>query len=501
MSMIEESEINYIKNYNLFQNSVFIIGAGPAGILNTKYISQNNNVLCVDGKSSFGGLWKFEDLNEFNHPSIHTDAFYNSYGHLQSSLYEDLQCNGCKVDMCFKGQSYSREYQEFIQSEQFYEYMQTYVKKNNIQRFMAFNTFVQSVRLTKNLTQEEKATLNFEPTKRFVIELVQSNDFNLNKRFLQADYVIVCTGHYSVPNYPTIPDQQIFSGDIIHAHNFRKIKISQYANHHLVIYGAALSSQDIVLILLRKSGNLRPSKITVIGEKSLIEPCQKSEAYSSEIAEGRLVYKSGYIAKYNSSNSLVLSSGETIENVDFVLYATGYQYSYPFLEKNKNIDNLIEFYNARKNSLGPLYRRMFAVNEPNLIFIGTVQTVYQLQACLERQAIIAARYIDKIISLPDQKEMENSFQQDFEEAKKLNQDGRYYLRTSENENGFTDYKFTQQLQELAQVPFDEEFIRIHNEIIAPRYNDIFKHGNYPVLKQLDFKEVINPDYAPKEGLF
>ncbi|KAL4486011.1 hypothetical protein ABPG72_003945 [Tetrahymena utriculariae] len=465
------------------------------------YISQNNNVLCVDGKSSFGGLWKFEDLNEFYHPSIHTDAFYNSYGHLQSSLYENLQCNGCKVDMCFKGQSYSREYQEFIQSEQFYEYMQIYIKKNNIQRFMAFNTFFQSVRLAKNLTEEEKAALNFKPTKRFVIELVQSNDYNLNKRFLQADYVIVCTGHYSVPNYPSIPDQQTFDGDIIHAHNFRAFKITQYTNHHLVIYAAALSSQDIVLILLRKSGNLRPSKITVIGEKSLIEPCQNSEAYQPEIAEGRLVYKSGYISKYNSSNSLVLNTGEIIENIDFVLYATGYQYSYPFLEKNNNIDNLIEFYNQRKNSFGSLYRRMFAIKEPNLIFIGTVQTVYQFYACLERQAIIAARYIDKIISLPEQEEMENSFQQDFEEAKQLNQDGRYYLRISENKNGFTDYKFRQQLQELARVPFDEEFIRIHNEIIAPRYNDIFKHGNYPALKQQDFRSIINPDYAPKEGFF
>lgn len=104
----------------------------------------------------------------------------------------------------------------------------------------------------------------------------------------------------------------------------------------------------------------------------MIEAQSKSDCYLEEMTTGRLVYKSGNITKFNSPNSILLDNGEIIENVDNVLYATGYQYSYPFLEKNSHIDNIIEFYNERKNSFGPLYRRMFAVREPNLIFLGTV---------------------------------------------------------------------------------------------------------------------------------
>lgn len=73
-----------------------------------------------------------------------------------------------------------------------------------------------------------------------------------------------------------------------------------------------------------------------------------------------------------SHNSIILEDGEIISDVDNMLYATGYKYSYPFLEKNSHIDNLIEFYNERKGSFGPLYKRLFSLREPNLIFIGVV---------------------------------------------------------------------------------------------------------------------------------
>ncbi|KAL4486003.1 hypothetical protein ABPG72_003937 [Tetrahymena utriculariae] len=501
MNSIQDSEINYVNNYAKFDNSVLIIGAGPCGILSTRYVSEKNNVLCVDGKSDLGGLWKFEEVNEYNHPSLQSDAYYNSYGVLQSSLYEDLQCNDCKSMMCYKGLAPKRENDEYMYSDQFYNYLLQYAQKYNISKHMAFNTFVQSVRLSKNVTQEERQQLGFDLNKRFLIQLVDSNDYNLNHRFVMADQVIVCTGHYSVPNYPNVENQHIFSGDLIHMHYFRKNKIAQYANHHLVIYGAGLSAQDIVLILLKRQRDLKPSRITVIGQKNLIDAQSKSDCYLEEMATGRLVYKSGNIQKYSSPNSILLDNGEIIENVDNVLYATGYQYSYPFLEKNSHIDNIIEFYNERKNSFGPLYRRIFAVREPNLIFLGTVQTVFQLQSCLERQAIVASRFIDNKVELPNQQEMERSFQEDFEEACKVHPDGRYYLKAFITESGFNDFKYTQQLLKLAQIPLDQGFEKIYKEVIYPLYIKLFINGNYPRLKTLTFKNIIDPDYAPEENQF
>ncbi|KAL4486004.1 hypothetical protein ABPG72_003938 [Tetrahymena utriculariae] len=498
---LQHSEINYVNNQNLYKSSVLIIGAGPCGILSTKYISQNNNVLCVDGKNDIGGLWKFEEINENNHPNLQADAFFNSYGVLQSSLYEDLQTNDCKSMMCFKGLPPNRKYQEFMYSDQFFSYLQQYSQKFNLKNYMALNTFVLSVRLSKNLTQDEKLQLSFNLTKRFLIKLVDSTDYNSMIRFVQADSVIVCNGHYSVPNYPNIENEQIFNGDLIHMHYFRKNKIEKYANRHLVIYGCGPSSQDVVLILLKRQGHMKPSKITVIGQNNQIKAQSKSSCYTEEMATERLVYKAGYIQKFNSPNSVLLDNGETVENIDNILYATGYQYSFPFLECNQQRDNIIEFYNERKNSFGPLYRRMFAVREPSLIFLGCVSTVFQLQSCLERQAIVAQRYIDNFIKLPSFTEMQESFKSDYEEACKTSQDGKNYLKTTTEETGFTDFKYTQQLQSLAQLPLDEDFEKIYKEIVYPTYISLLSNGNYAKVKDLNFEQCIGADYAPEEGKF
>ena len=35
------------------------------------------------------------------------------------------------------------------------------------------------------------------------------------------DYVVVASGHYSVPNVPTFPGVEKFPGRVLHAHDFR----------------------------------------------------------------------------------------------------------------------------------------------------------------------------------------------------------------------------------------------------------------------------------------
>ena len=76
-----DAESNYIQNCkNEGKQSVVIIGGGPCGILSTRYISQNSNVLCVEGKSDLGGLWHSDEYTEENHPSLKTDAYYREYG-------------------------------------------------------------------------------------------------------------------------------------------------------------------------------------------------------------------------------------------------------------------------------------------------------------------------------------------------------------------------------------------------------------------------------------
>ena len=42
---------------------------------------------------------------------------------------------------------------------------------------------------------------------------------------------------------------------------------------------------------------------------------------------------------------------------------------------------------------------------------------------------------------------------------------------------------------------------MYKNIIYPIYYNIAMKGNYAILKTLDYKEIVSPDYAPKIGLF
>lgn len=60
------------------------------------------------------------------------------------------------------------------------------------------------------------------------------------------DSVIVCTGHFSVPNYiPAYPGMEHFPGSVIHSHNFRDAKV--YAGKRLLVIGNGYSGEDIAM--------------------------------------------------------------------------------------------------------------------------------------------------------------------------------------------------------------------------------------------------------------
>lgn len=91
--------------------------------------------------------------------------------------------------------------------------------------------------------------------------------------------------------------------------------------------------------------------------------------------------------------------------------ATGYEFSFPFLDNQNLIHYLPEC--ETKQAFGPLYLRMFCINEPNLIFIicGAVTSAR------EKQSIAASYYISKKFSLPTKEQMMKKFNDEIEKFK------------------------------------------------------------------------------------
>ena len=94
----------------------------------------------------------------------------------------------------------------------------------------------------------------------------------------------------------------------------------------------------------------------------------------------------------------------TEKYVDIVMYATGYSFNLPFLDKE---DNIVEI--EEKESVGrfiyPVYKKMVAIREPNFSIIGLLTGSPIPLAGVDRQIIFSLCILNKWVKLPSEKEM------------------------------------------------------------------------------------------------
>ena len=192
------------------------------------------------------------------------------------------------------------------------------------------------------------------------------------------DSVMVCNGHYSVPIIPDIPDINLFSGRILHSHNYRRPE--DFRGETVIIVGGGASGTDIMLevsgeaatVLL--SHNHPPLPTLLPGNVSQVP------GLHSVLPDGRLR----------------LVDGSTVE-ASVILLATGYSYSFPFLTGECGVD-------VSSRRLGPLYKHLVNINHPSMCFVGV-----PIQICPFPQFDLQARFFVKILlggaKLPGKQEM------------------------------------------------------------------------------------------------
>ena len=132
-------------------------------------------------------------------------------------MYRYLWSNGPKECLEFADYSFDEHFGNPIPSfpprEVLYDYIVGRVKKGNLKNKVKFNTSVSSVVYNGN---------NFEVTSHD-----KKNDKLSKDTF---DYVVVSTGHFSVPFIPEYPGMKSFPGRILHSHDFRDAEAVSYTH-------------------------------------------------------------------------------------------------------------------------------------------------------------------------------------------------------------------------------------------------------------------------------
>ena len=90
--------------------------------------------------------------------------------------------------------------------------------------------------------------------------------------------------------------------------------------------------------------------------------------------------------------------GSVADDIDVIILATGYDYTFPFLDKD-----MVEF----QHNFPVLYKHMFRVEEnPSIAFIGSSEPVGCMFSVAELQARLATRVFKGLVKLPSVNEMQ-----------------------------------------------------------------------------------------------
>ncbi|CEG56322.1 flavin-containing monooxygenase [Legionella fallonii] len=382
---------------------ICIIGAGPSGLAAIKNLQEQGltNVVVFEKNNQIGGNWFFDEHNE------------------HSSVYETTHIISSKRWSQFDDFPMPSDYPDYPSHALLLKYFRDYSQHFALDKYVRFNSTV--LKVTRDESNQWHVTYENE-------QGVHQECF---------DYLLVANGHHWDPVLPEYPGE--FDGEILHSHQYKKAQI--FKDKRVLVVGGGNSACDVaveasriaprVCISMRRGyhifpkfifgkptddavakiqwipSGIRQKIITLVvrvlqgryPKYKLLKPdCGPLEIHptiNSEllyfIRHGKIMPRLG-IAKFEKNTVHFIDGSQ--EEFDTVIFATGYQVSFPFFDKD-----YLDFSNATKI---PLYRKMMHADFDNLYFIGLCQPQGCIWPLADYQSKIVARIIAGTLKRPEQ---------------------------------------------------------------------------------------------------
>ncbi|XP_033634056.1 dimethylaniline monooxygenase [N-oxide-forming] 5-like [Asterias rubens] len=398
--------------------TVAIIGAGVTGLTAIKCsLDEGLQPTCFERFDSIGGLWTYRD----------TDAEYQT-----ASVYKTTVTNTSKETNAFSDFPFPKEWPNYMHHSYMNKYLNMYADEFGLEK---------CIRLSTSVTRLEQAP-DYDISGRWVVTTKHKNEMETSQEF---DAVMICTGMFNNPFTPDVPGMDEFQGKISHTNGYRTA--TEFEGKRGVVVGIGNSAGDaatetsrvasqvflsarhgmwlssrrgpkgypIELAVVRRRF-LRPLSMVMRSfEKSLeerYEMVQKplkpafgvlaSELLLNEdipgcILNGSVVIK-GDLARFTKTG-VEFVDGSREDNIDFVIFATGYRFDFPFKTDCPALQVLDQHV--------PLYKLVFplGLKHSTLSVNGHIKPVGAVGPCSELQARWAARIFKGLAKLPSQSEL------------------------------------------------------------------------------------------------
>lgn len=389
---------------------VCIVGAGSSGIAACQVLNARRIPFdCFEKGSEVGGNWRYENDNGM------------------SSAYRSLHINTSRAMMAYKTFPMPADYPDYPNHFQIAAYFDDYVGHFGFRERIRFQTEVVEV---KPVDGEWEVT-------------VQGPEGERETHRYRA--VLVANGHHWDPRWPEppFPGAEDFEGEQIHVHHYREPEALR--GKRVLVLGIGNSATDIAVeasriaektfLAMRRGAYVMPKymngkptdesasplltrmplpvqrfvlermlgltagDMTAYGlpkpDHKLLEahPTVSAELLS-RLGHGDILVKPN-IDRFSGGRGVRFVDGSE-EEIDLVVYCTGYKITFPFFDP--------ALVSADGNRL-PLYRRVASVDHPGLYFIGFIQPLGAIMPLAEAQSEWVADLLSGRGALPSRGEM------------------------------------------------------------------------------------------------
>ncbi|NXI69150.1 FMO5 monooxygenase, partial [Anseranas semipalmata] len=412
---------------------VAIIGGGSSGLCAIKAcLDEGLEPVCFERSRDIGGLWRFEEQPEEG----------------RASIYRSVIINTSKEMMCFSDFPVPDDFPNYMHHSKIMEYFRMYAQRFDLLRHIRFRTSVRRVAKCPD----------FAATGRW--EVVTESEGKQESSVFDA--VLVCTGHHTDAHLPlhAFPGIEKFKGRYLHSRDYKDPQ--DFMDKRVVVIGIGNSGSDLAVEISQTAKQVflstrrgawifnrvgqqgypidiifttrmmafmkqlvTSSMASDFAEKQLnmrfdhahygLKPKHRvldqhptiNDDLPNRIISGRVRVKPN--VQEFTETSAVFEDG-TREDIDAVVFATGYSFSFPFLEGYvKVVENQVS-----------LYKFMFPVDleKPTLAFIGFIQPLGAIMPISELQCRWATRVFKGLNTLPPRHDMEADIKHKKEEMAK-----------------------------------------------------------------------------------
>lgn len=299
-----------------------VIGGGAGGLTATKRLTEpGSGFTCTtfEQTDNVGGTWVYTE-----------QTGRDQYGlPVHSSMYKSLKTNLPKEIMELSGYHHEGHADK------------SYIAANDVLQYL--NNFADNFDLRKHI--KFRHHVNYvKPVDGDKWEVQVRDLINQKTDTYIFDGVIICIGNYSNPVYPEYKGKDTCKIPVMHSHDYRTP--DPFASRRAVVVGSGPSGLDITHDISTKATTVFLS--------------HHSERVNSLRFPKNVVFKPDIVELTPTG---VRFEDGTHEEVDLILYCTGYTYHYPFLHESCGIQVV-------NKNVQPLYKHMVNIQHPTMSIIG-----------------------------------------------------------------------------------------------------------------------------------